>query len=112
MVGPEPFQLLPEDLFGTCQAADHVLRQFRRHIHLFPDSVSLHHRPQERFAARVDIRRVKVVHACPVRGQDLRFRLFQVNRVSLFRESHASESQDGQFVPVFVPAVLHFASSL
>ena len=103
----QPLQFLPEDLFRSGQVPDQILRQLGGHVHLFPDSVALQHGSQQRFAARIDICGVKVVHAALISRQNLFFCLFQIQPSRLLGKAHASVSEDGERFALPVVSVLH-----
>ena len=93
----KPFQFLPERFFNARHIPHHILGKLGGDVYFFPDPVPLQDCPEQFLAARIDIRGIVVVHARPVSGQDLLLRLVQIQRVPLFRETHASETQHGQF---------------
>ena len=104
-------KFFPEGFLRAGETADHILGQLGGDIHLRPDAVALQNRSEEGLAAGIDIGRVIIIDARMKGGHDFLFRLFQIQSVSLFREAHAAETQNGQIPAVFILAVLHCVSS-
>ena len=94
-VCPKPGKFLIEILVQRSLVPYQVLRQFGGNTDLVPDPVALENLAQGRFAAGVDVCRVKIVHASPVGGHQLALGLLNVNPSAFAAETHAAVSEDG-----------------
>ena len=111
VAGLEPPELFVEIPVDGIPLLDQVLRQFGRNADLVADAVAGDDLPERGFAARVDVRRVVIVHASAEGGHDLLLRLFDVDGAAFPAETHAPVAQDGERVSVFIVPILHYETS-
>ena len=107
MVGTQTAQFLGEIAFQIPGPADQILGQFGGDVDLVPAMVAGQDLPQGGFTARVDVRRIEVIHPIVDSGQNLLFGLVQVDACTLAGKAHAAVSQNRERLALFIVAVLH-----
>ena len=108
VVGPQPFQFLPEDLFDPLFRPDQVLGQLGGDLHLFPAVVLPQDPPQGLLTAGVHIGGIVVIHALLHRQHDLFLRFFEVDAAALSGKAHAPVAQLRNGLSVLIVPILHF----
>mgnify|MGYP007101826955 CR=1 FL=1 len=109
VIRAKPSELLIEIAVERSAAADQILRKLCGDADAVADPVPLHNLAERRFAARIDVRGIEVVHARRDRLHDLALGLRKVDAPSLLRKPHAAESEDRKRLSVFILSVLHGA---
>ncbi len=107
MIRAQPFQFLVEKLFGAFSALYHIMGQLAGDKDLVAYASALEYLSQGRLAARIDIRRVKIVHSRLRGAHDQLFGLRYIYASSRLRQAHAAVSENGYSVAVLVLTVIH-----
>ena len=92
---------------NSCRIGNHVLRELRRNVNLFPQMIPLENLSDRCFAPRVDIGSIEIVYSGFVRRKQFLFRFIDIDGISFFGKAHTSKAKDRQWIAVFIRSVLH-----
>ena len=107
MIGLQAAQLLLKVFFHIIGLFQIIVGQLGGDIDFIPDSVAGQDFAQGRFAARVNVGGIKVIHPALIGGHDFLFRLVQVDFPAFGGKAHTAVAQDGEGIAGTVIAVLH-----